>query len=335
MADDKTDEQIDGGSTFGEVTEREELLNEDGSKPVLVADKVVVAEPETKVEGKETKEEVESEEETKTETKEETKTEEEPKLTEKGTKLDPNPQSAVHQELANERKVRSDLETKTKNYERVLADPKLLAQFAKQQYGLEVPVEPVKPVEEVPAYKAEDFESLEDVAKVVNGLQKNLLDKTKSYEEEIQSLKQNVNNLLQGGKQQQIANTLTHEIGNLQKLPELTPTNSDYIEGLEQAIVNEYDRLDFDKEVEIDNGPGKEPTKIRVYKGNYSIAEIAERKVAEAKTFMKSGSIKAQTIVKDKTQGKVVTNQANTEELDTKDLSPADSMALGISKMKF
>src|SRR5690606_18792007 len=48
-----------------------------------------------------------------------------PKLTEKGTKLDPNPLSAAHQELANERR-------KLAQYQQVLSNPEMLKRYAAQ-----------------------------------------------------------------------------------------------------------------------------------------------------------------------------------------------------------
>lgn len=318
MADDNTNGQGEGGSSFGEVTEREETGAE-GDKAVLVADKL-----KAKTEGEGTTgaagDSVTPESGTKVEGEtgaagEATEDGDKTKLTEKGTKLDPNPQSAVHQELANERKIRA-------NYEKVLADPKLLQQFAKTQYGIEIPA--AKPAEQTTAetvkeYKGEDFESLEDVANVVNGLQKSFLEKSKSYEEEIKTLKENVSSLLQGGKQQKVTSTITSDIGGLQTLPELTKGNPEYIEGLEEDIVNEYHRLDFDEAA-------------GTYKGEHSLAEIGKKFIEVAKKARKAGSLNAQTVVKDKSQGKVVTSPTTTEEVDTKDLTPGDAIALGISK---
>jgi hypothetical protein len=317
MADDNDSGQVteEGGSSFGEVTKREEP-GEEGVEPVLVADKVKaeVKEPETKVEGTETKEEVKPE----GETKPEETTKKEPELTEKGTVKDPNPQSAVHQELANEKRIRGD-------YEKVLADPKLLAQFAEKQYGIKLPVAGDKPVTEVQAdaikeFKPEDFESLEDVANVVNGLQKSFVEQRKLDKQEIDGLKQTVTGLLQGGKQQAVHATLKDEISDLQKLPELTKGSPEFIEGLEEDIADEYHRLDFDE-------------KTGAYRGQHSLAAIGKKFIEVAQKARKQGSIKAQTVVKDKSQGAVKTSPTTEEETDTSKLAPGDSIALGISKM--
>jgi hypothetical protein len=311
MADDNTNGQSEGGSSsFGEVAEREEVVGEDGGKPVLVADKVKDQAGEGQTEG--------AEGEGETQTEGETETGKKPELTEKGTKLDPNPQSAVHQELANERKVRS-------NYERVLADPKLLAQFMETQYHIKVPVAPAageetattEPV--VKEYKPEDFQNLEDVAGVVNGLQKSFVEARKLDSQKIQELTTTVQGLLQGGRQQQVNSKLTTEIGDLQKLPELTEGNPDFIKGLEERITKAYHQLDFD----VSTG---------TYKGEHDLLKIAQDYIDIAKESRAQGSQKAQTIVKDKSRGAVKTSEAEEGEPDTAKLTAGDSIALGISK---
>lgn len=307
MADDNDNGQIEGGSTFGEITKRD-YSEDDGSKPVLVEEKVETTE----------KPEETEEAETATDGSTETKKEEESELTEKGTKLDPNPQSAIHQQFANEHKIRE-------NYEKVLASPELLKKFAKEQYGIEFPQAKTDgsegtevPGETIKEFKPEDFESLEDVARVVNGLQKTFGAERLQDKKEIEGLKQTVQSLLHSGKQQNIATNVAQEIRSLQSLPELTKGNSEYIEGLEEEIVKEFERQDGD-------GNG-------FYKGEHSLSEIATRFIEIAKKAKKSGSLEAQTIVKDKSKGKIVTSSETKEEIDTDKLDPGDSIALGIAK---
>jgi hypothetical protein len=316
MADDNDGQQEEGGSSFGVVTEREEPEGE----PVSTKKTEVKTE-----ESKETEVESEGTEEGKTETgTEETKEdgkEGKTELTEKGTKLDPNPASAVHQELANEKKIRS-------NYEKVLADPTLLAKFAKEQYGIDLPVaggaktegekEGEAGAEAIKEFEGKDFESLDDVAKVVNGLRKSFVETHNADKQEIAQLKETVQGLLQGGRVEKTSTNIAHDIQALQALPELTKGNPDYIEGLEEKIVNEYHRIDSD-------GKG-------FYKGEHSLKEIADRFLDIAKTARKAGSQSAQTIVKDKTRGAVKTGPATTEEEDTSEMSPSDSIASGIAK---
>ena len=312
MADDNDGQTEEGGSSFGVVTEREEPEGE----PVSTKTEVKTEESkETEVKSKETEE---GKTEAGTEETEETGKEGE-KLTEKGTKVDPNPQSAIHQELANEKRTRT-------NYERVLADPKLLAKFAKEQYGLNLPAAEGEKAEgttegeteAIKEFEGKDFESLDDVAKVVNGLRKSFVETHNADKQEIAQLKETVQGLLQGGQVAKTSTNITHDIQALQALPELTKGNPEYIEGLEEKIVNEYHRVDSD-------GKG-------FYKGEHSLKEIADRFLDIAKTARKAGSQSAQTIVKDKTRGAVKTGPATTEEEDTSEMSPSDSIASGIAK---
>lgn len=302
MTDDTTNEEVQGG--FGELTERE---YDESDKPVLVEDKLKskVEETETETEDKtEVKEEVkETEDKGGEETKE--------VLTEKGTKLDPNPQSAVHQQLANERREKE-------NMLKLLSDPKLLKEFYEKQYGQ---TEEVKTeTEEVKEFKAEDFSSIEDVAKTMNEIKRDFDERDKAKEKVITELKQTINSLAGDSFQQKVVSTVEKEVSDLSKMDELNPNSENYIEGLEAEIVKEYQRLDIDEQTGLP-------------RGKHSIAEIGKRFVEIAKTARKAGSLKAQTIVKDKSAGRIKTSTKVNDEPNTDDLQPGDSIALGISKM--
>lgn len=251
--------------------------------------------------------EVEAKEEAPKEQIQEAPTEEKVVLTEKGTKLDPNPLSAVHQQLANEK-------AKARQMEQILTNPDLLAQYMKTRFP-----EPVKE-QEVKTYKPEDFQNIDDVAKVVNELQNGFATKSKTYEEKIQQLSTAVQNLLQGGQAARLANTMSEDVASLRSKPELDPKSSDFIEGLEDDIASMYHKLDFDEQT-------------GTFKGNYSLREIGERMISAAQKARKNGSLKAQTIVKDKSEGKIVTSPKVKEETSTDNLSAGDSIAAGISKL--
>jgi hypothetical protein len=251
---------------------------------------------------------------------EKSETEDKAELSEKGTKLDPNPLSRAHQELANEKRLRTQME-------QVLASPKLLAQFMEEQYGIKAPVttEPkgqdAPQTPDVKEFKAEDLESLDDVAVVLNTLQKGFAEKTQSYESEIKALKSQVEQLTQGGRDLQVANKLAEEVSGLKKEPELDSESPDFVEGLEQKIAEQYYKLDFD----VNTGR---------FRGNYSLDEIARNFLEAVRMGKTKGSIKAQTVVKDKTSGKVVTSpKVDDTGGDEENLSAQASIAQGVSKL--
>jgi hypothetical protein len=243
-----------------------------------------------------------------------------PELSEKGTKLDPNPLSRAHQELANEKKTRSQME-------QVLANPDLLAKFMETQYGIRVNAQPAKADEaktnepEFKEFTAADFENLDDVAKVVNGIQKSAFEKTKSLESQVKELSSTVTNLLQGGNAQRLYTTMSEEVSTLSKEPELDPTSPEYIDGLEGDISSMYHRLDFDE-------------KTQTYRGQYSLAEVGKSIISAARKARQKGSQRAQTVVKNKSEGKVRTStQVKDNAGKDENVSAGNSIASGVAKL--
>lgn len=244
--------------------------------------------------------------------------------TEKGTKLDPNPKSAVHQQLANERRVRGQME-------QVLADPKLMAKFMQEQYGITVDVsqkggqpsqqETTQTAKPNTKWTAKDFESLEDVAEKFNGLQEQFTTEISKRDEEIKGLKGQLGGLSERGKIMQLADNLEGDVKALSQEPELIKNGPEFIPGLEDQIGALYHKLDFDEA-------------SGVYRGNYSLREIGQSIIETARTAKKAGSLRAQTIIKDKTGGKIRTgNQGKDIGKGRDELPPAQSIAQGISKM--
>lgn len=245
--------------------------------------------------------------------------------TEKGTKLDPNPKSAVHQQLANERRVRTQME-------QVLASPELIARFMQEQYGIAVDVSRKgQPSQQDTTqqtttttskkWTAKDFESLEDVAEKFNGLQEQFTSEIAKRDEEIKALKGNLGSMSERGRVLQIADTLEGDVKTLSSEPELNPKSPEFIPGLEDEIGALYHKLDFDEA-------------SGMYRGNYSLREIGESIIKTARTAKKAGSQRAQTIVKDKTGGRIRTGtQGANKGVSRDELPPAQSIAQGISKM--
>lgn len=246
-----------------------------------------------------------------------------PKKTEKGTKLDPNPKSAVHQQLANERRMRGQME-------QVLASPELIAKFVREQYGIEMPIakgaaapaatETAKPAT-TQKWTAKDFESLEDVAEKFNGLQEQFTTEIAKRDEEIKKLTGQLGGISERGRILQIADTMEGDVKALSAEPELNPNSPEFIPGLEDEIGAFYHKLDFDEA-------------SGMYRGNYSLREIGESMIKTARAAKKAGSQRAQTIVQDKTGGRIRTgNQGGDKGVSRDELPPAQSIAQGIAKM--
>lgn len=238
-------------------------------------------------------------------------------VTEKGTKLDPNPKSAVHQQLANERKMRTQME-------QVLASPELLSRFAKEQFGIELPGGQKPASETQPTtqkWTAKDFESLEDVADKMNGLQEQFTSEISKRDTEIKELKGQLGGISESGRITRIAESLEGDVKSLSLEPELNPTSPEFIPGLEDQIGAMYHKFDFDEA-------------SGMYRGKYSLREIGQSIIETARNAKKAGSQRAQTIIKDKTSGKIRTGtQGNDKGANRDDLAPADSIAKGIAKM--
>lgn len=243
----------------------------------------------------------------------------EPELTEKGTKKDPNPQSAVHQELANTKKAKTQME-------QVLGDRDLLSKFIEQQYGVKVALNPAKAAEVeatkpvVKEYTAKDFESLDDVAKVVNGLQAELGNTKTAYETKIAELEGTVKSLQGNGKAQQLYTRMSEDVAELAKQPELDPKSPDYIPGLEEKIADRYKTLDFDE-------------KSQTFRGNHSIGEVAHDFLDVVRMGKTRGSEQTQTVVKNKSEGAVRTSTKVKDVKGDDELKPGDSIAKGVSRL--
>lgn len=256
---------------------------------------------------------------------EENNSQEPTRKTEKGTKLDPNPKSAVHQQLANANRIRSQ-------YEQVLSDPAKIAQFVKQQYGIDMQVPGAQPKADAngnqqPApitsgkkFTAKDFENIEDVANVVNQIQEQFQTTIAERDAKIEQLTKQVTGIQQGGRIQHVANNLAADVTELRSLPELNPESPDFIPGLEDRIGAYYHKLDFDEA-------------SGMYRGDYSLKEIAQEFLETARVSRQAGSKRAQTIIKDKTGGAVRTTPGGGKQVNSDQLSPGSSIAAGIAKM--
>lgn len=242
--------------------------------------------------------------------------EQKPQLTEKGTKLDPNPQSAAYQQLANERRLRTQ-------YEQVLSDPNLLRKFAKEM-GLTV--EEAKAEikdEQKKLYTPDRFKSAQDLADVLNELQGNFTkvnETVTQLREENQRLRGELSGINGSRHLEHVATTMGNDITTIrEQYPQLNPKSPEYDPELEKEVGSFYHELDFDPAT---GG----------YRGQYSLAKIAERFMKVRGVGAKKGSQQAQTIVKTRQAGRVVTSSKGGGKDTPTASNPGTSIAQKIAK---
>jgi hypothetical protein len=235
----------------------------------------------------------------------------ETELTEKGTKLDPNPLSAAHQQLANERKIRQQ-------YEQVLTDPELLKRYATQagltfaEAKAEVKEAQNQAVEE---YTADKFQNAEDLAKAFNEMRTGFSTQSKTYEEKIAALEGQLSGLSSSRRIEQVANQLSSDVLTVrEKYPELDPKSSDFDKELEKDISELYHELDFDP-------------RTNAYRGGYSLAKLADKIMSAAGKARQKGAERAQTVVREKVAGRVMTSGKATAKTETESTDPSTVIA--------
>ena len=292
---------------------RKESMNE-GSVEVDEGSGIPAVEESTEVEetSEETKTE-EVEETQETETTDTTKEEEtkKPVLTDKGTKLDENPQSAVHQQLANAKR-------QVQQMEKVLRSPELLRNYAKQN-GMtltEAKADIKDEKEEVKdEFTPDSFKTADDVAKGFNSMNKTI----KGLVIENSRLREGQKGINSSRRLEHIANNMQKDITTVQeKYPELNPTSPEYNKELESSIGELYQQLDYNPAT-------------KSFNGKVSITTIANQIMKAAGLAKKQGSLKAQTDVKVKQAGKITSGKS--KKTGSKESSdPGTSIAQKISK---
>jgi hypothetical protein len=225
------------------------------------------------------------------------------KLTEKGTKLDPNPLSAAHQELANERKVRQE-------YEQILRNPEILKKYAKEAgISLSEAKEEIK--EESKKFSADRFKTADDVASVFN----ELTERMESLVKENSELKNNFSGFAQSREVERVANNLQSDsvkVKNLYK--ELDKESDQYNESLDKRIAARYHKLDFDE-------------KTGSYMGKHSLADIAQDFVETYREAKGTGSKEAQTKIVEKQSGRVITSTKSASRVESESNDPGTAIA--------
>lgn len=230
------------------------------------------------------------------------------KLTDKGTKLDPNPQSAVHQELANAKR-------EAEQYREFMSNP---AQVKKYLADLEAELG-----EQTGESKAEIKDRAEDENLVTDPNKIETPEDFKSYvnflTKDLQKAKQDLlkerDSIRYEAQEKAIGERLVSEIDSIQsKYSFLNPKSPDFDPILEKEIADQYEEID------------KDPRTGR-YLGKVSVAAIAERAIRIRKLGEATGSKTAQTTVLDKRQGAIKTGGAGTTSSDESKMSAAQVIA--------
>jgi len=229
--------------------------------------------------------EVETPTEESTESTEESVSEESAELTPKGTKVDPDPKSAIHQELANERRMREQ-------YQRVLSDPDAFAKYAQQAGFTKAEAKQIQKEAE-DAFNPDSFKSAADIAQAMNSLKQEL----SAYKQESERLQTHVGSIEQVREQEVLYTSLSSEINSVRdEYPELNPNAPEYDADLEKDVTDAFQEKGID------------PTTGKLIKGA-SLKSEAKRLVSIARRARGTGSKDAQTRVVQKTAGKVITNK--------------------------
>jgi hypothetical protein len=225
---------------------------------------------------------------------EETTTEDKPVLTDKGTKLDPNPQSALHQELANAKR-------EAEEYRQFMSDPKQV-----KNYLAELEKEAGNATGETRAEvkdRAEEEGLITDPSKIVTpeDFQSYVKFLTNDLNKAKQELIAERDGIRTESREKAISQRIVGEIDALEaKYSFLREKNADgsknpeYDKELTDEIGNQFDEIDKDPKT------GK-------YQGRISIAQIAERAIRIRKLGEATGSKNAQTTVLDKRNGAIKT----------------------------
>lgn len=239
-------------------------------------------------------------------------------ITDKGTKLDPNPQSAVHQELANYKR-------EVEQYREFMNNPDALKTYVRdmEEQAAQATGQTVKQVqdqaEEEFVTDPNKIETVDDLRSYAKYLGKTVEDTKKNLDSEMAKTKSD-------NRDKAVADTLVSEINGLQaKYPELRQTNSDGTPNPDFDPILEKEIADLYEEFDTDPRTGK-------YMGRASITKIADRFMKVRNGGESAGSKRAQTVVLDKRSGAVKTTSGGTSSPDESKMSGAQLIASRMQK---
>lgn len=242
------------------------------------------------------------------ETNESGEGEEKVQYTQKGTKLDPNPLSAAHQQLANERRIRQQ-------YEQVLNNPEILRRYMEESGFTEKEIQK----EQEKRFSPDQIKTAEDLTNILNELTGDFEKRTKAYEQKIQALENTIGGFGQVRRVEAVATKMRNEAETIRnKYPELDPKSSDYDQELDKAVTQLYHQMDYDP-------------RSGSYTGQHSLVDIADQIMIAAQKAQKKASQDAQTRVRERQAGQVITSKKPSQDV-SKSNNPATEIAKRINK---
>jgi hypothetical protein len=236
--------------------------------------------------------------------------EDEKNLTDKGTKLDPDPLSQANQLKAN-------AEARARQYEAILNDPERLKVYVSE-------LEKERGIKSESSDETIDFDKLDPTKlETVEDLQKYALGLKQATRQEISRLHKDVENMKRVSVAEGLTRNIQNQIVEVQtKYSELREYNSDntknpdYNEDLDRLISDTYKNLDYDPQ----SGS---------YRGRISLTDIADKIMNAKKLGEGSGSRKAKTDIIDKQGGRIAGISTTSSDLipDDSKLEPAAAIA--------
>jgi len=215
--------------------------------------------------------------------------------TDKGTRLDPNPLNAAHQQLANANRL-------VKDYQDVLLNPDKLRKYAVAS-GLTLAEAKAEIKEEAKAlYTPEMFDSKESLAGTLNKMQTGFQTELQALRDENKRLSEGFTGFSQSRHVERVASVMSQETTAVQeKYPELNSKKPEYDSALEEGIANLFTNLDAVDPKDLSQG----------FKGQHSLAELTDLVMGAAGKARAKGSQRAQTDIRVKQAGRVVTSSKN------------------------
>jgi hypothetical protein len=234
------------------------------------------------------------------ESQETEETQEDQELTEKGTKLDPDPQSALHQQLANERRARIQTEEKAL---------RILQELQRVQ-------QPQSQTQERPLIDVSKLETKDDIVSAFAQTEQII----KAYASELSQLKQHLGQTSQQTQEDRNYSMLEREVSSVRGIPELKPGTPTYSKDLEQDIYDTYKEIAYDAQ-------------DRLLPNRPSLQSIANRMVNSYRNARKSGTSQAQTRTVEKRLGGVQSNSRKGSQDSVEGLSPTERLEREMEKM--
>jgi hypothetical protein len=245
------------------------------------------------------------------------------KLTEKGTKLAENPLQQANQ-------LRANAEAKAKQYEEFFSKPENVEAFLKDLRGGVTPTnQPASGADKVSEMTDAEVlklaEGVQNTGDVVNVL-KGIIALTRG---EIQKVRQEFQGFTTGAKVKETNANVASEIQQVQsKYPVLQKTlpdgseNPEFDKDLDDTIGRLFLKMDFDPAT-------------KTFRGKTSLMEVTDMVMKAAKISESRGSRKAQTVIKDRRSGRVISGGANTDnsKVDESSMSPSQAIANRISRI--